>query len=137
MNQLDLLARRKKARVENVPIDMIRRRPTLIRACHLAMEVAGLEDKEIYGELDLDAGAFSRIRKGTAWLPQDERFVRFLDLIQNDIPLIWLAEKRGFDWSTIRPHRSDLERENERLRQEIADRDRSLSLILSHASSQR
>ena len=116
--------------MEEVPVEAIRRRPTLSRAICLSLEVSNLEDKEIYGELDLDASAFTRIKKGTAWLPQDERFNRFMDVVHNEIPLIWLAESRGYDWSTIRKHRSNLERENERLKQELADRDRLLALAL-------
>lgn len=99
------------------------------------MEVSGLEDKEIYGELDLDAGAFSRIRKGTAWLPQDERLNRFMNVVHNEVPLIWLAESRGYDWTTIRKHRSDLQRRVEELEKELADRDRAITLILSAQGS--
>lgn len=129
MSQLELLPK-KKAHVESVPIEMIRRRPTFIRAVQLAMDVSNLEDKEIYGELDLDSAAFSRIRKGMAWLPQDERLGRFFDVIHNEIPLIWLAESRGYDWSTIRKHRSATERRLEEVERENADLRRLLGLKL-------
>lgn len=115
---------------EGIPLEIIRRRPTLMRAIHLAMEVSGLPDKLIYGPMKMDKAAFSRVRSGDAWLPQDERADQFLDIVHNEIPLIWWAEKRGYDWSTIRKRQCSLERENERLRLEIADRDRLLALAL-------
>lgn len=127
MRQIDLIPKI-APHVEDVPLEMIRRRPTFIRACHLSMDMSNLEDKQIYGPLDLDPGAFSRIRKGSAWLPQDERLGRFMDITQNEVPLIWLAESRGYDWSTIRKHRSREDRELEEAKQEIADLRRLLSL---------
>lgn len=129
MRQIELIAKNKPEPVD-IPLDLIRRRTSFIKAVQLAIDTSGLEDKEIYGELELDAAAFSRIRKGTAWLPQDERLVRFLDVVHNDIPLIWLAEARGYDWSTIRKKRSATERRLEEVERENADLRRLLSLKL-------
>ena len=120
------------ARADDVPVSTIIRRPTLLRAMHLAQEVSGLEDKAIYDPLEIDPGHWSRIKSGAAAFPMDERFMRFFGIVQNDIPLIWLAEARGYDWSTIRRHQSDLEREVERLREEVAVRDRAIGLLVDH-----
>jgi hypothetical protein len=133
LNQLDLLIK-PKPEVDEVPLEMIRRRPTLLRAFQLAQDASGLEDKEIYGALDIDASHWTRIKNGTASLALND-FVPFMHVVRNEIPLIWIAEKSGYDWSTIRKHRSDLERENERLRQELAERDRAIGLIISHHQS--
>lgn len=130
--QLELLPSQ-KAHVEEVTPDLIarvKRRPTLRHAWNYAQEISCLEDKTVYEALEIDGSHWTKIKKGRASPPADESFVRFMDVVQNEIPLIWLAEKRGYDWSTIRPHRSDLERENERLRQELAERDRSITLFL-------
>lgn len=129
MRQIDLIPHKKPQSID-LPIEMIVRRPTFISAAQLAMDASGLEDKEIYGPLDLDAGAFSRIRKGTAWLPQDERFLSFFGVIHNHILFFWLAEKLGYDTRTFRKHRNATERELEEVRQENADLRRLLGLKL-------
>lgn len=129
MRQIDLLPKPKPEPVD-LPIELIIRRPTFISAAHLAMDASGLEDKQISGQLDLDAGAFSRIRKGTAWLPQDERFTRFFDVVHNHVLFFWLGEKLGYDTKTFRKHRNATERELERTRQENADLRRLLGLKL-------
>jgi hypothetical protein len=131
LQQMDLLPKSLPS-PPDVSVSTIVRRPTLLRAIHLAAEVSGLEDKEIYGPLDIDASHWTRIKSGAAHFPADERFLNYMDVVNNEIPLIWIAEKRGYDWASIRKHRSHLERENEKLRNEIADRDRALSLILQH-----
>jgi hypothetical protein len=110
----------------------VRRRPTFLRAWHFAQELSGLEDKEVYGPLGIDASHWTRIKNGAASPPADERFVQYMDIVHNEIPLIWLAESRGYDWQTIRKHQSDLEKENARLRKELEDRDRAMSLLARH-----
>lgn len=107
-------------------IRMIRNRPTLLRAWNFAQEVAGLEDKQVYEPLQIDSSHWTKIGKGTASPPADERFLRYFDIVKNEIPLIWLAEARGYDWMTIRKHQSseqkkiaELEQENRELRRAI------------------
>jgi hypothetical protein len=134
LKQIPLLPK-PKPHIEDVSISTIKRRPTLLRAFHLAQEVSGLEDKEIYGELDIDPSHWTRIKNGTASLPSDERFVRFFDVVHNEVPLIWLAESRGYDWTTIRKHRSDVERRLEEVERENADLRRSFALILNQGKS--
>lgn len=128
--QLDLLPSQRPASAEDVSISTIRRRPTLLRAIHLAQEVSGLEDKQIYEALGIDKGHWSRMKAGEAHFPLDERFIGFMDLVGNEIPLIWIAEKRGYDWGTVRKHCSALERENEALKKELDDHRRAVRLLL-------
>jgi hypothetical protein len=133
LNQLDLLDKRRPQPAIVDPLAMlstITRRPTLLRAMHLAVEVSGLEDKQIYEAIDIDASHWTRIKNGTASMPLDECFLNFLNVVGNEIPLVWLAEKRGYDWGTIRKHRSDLERENEELKKELADHKRAVRLLV-------
>lgn len=134
LHQLDLLPKPRPA-PPDVSIDTIKRRPTLLRALHLAAEVSGLEDKQIYEAIDVDASHWTRIKSGAAHFPADERFLNFLNVVNNDVPLIWLAEKRGYDWSTVRKHRSCVERENEALKEELADHKRAISLLLEARST--
>ncbi len=126
-----------QAHVEEVSADLVarvRRLPTLLRAWNYAQDVACLEDKTVYSALNIDASHWTKIKKGNGSPPADERFVRFLDVVKNDIPLIWLAEARGYDFLTMRRHRSSLERENEALKQDLADHKRLLELAVGRRS---
>lgn len=87
----------------------IRRLPTLHRAIEFARELSGLEDKQIYDVVGIDAGSFSRMTKGQAWYPQDERWTQILNILNSEIPVIWQVESLGYDWSTLRKHTSELE----------------------------
>lgn len=109
-------------------IHSVRRRPTLLAAWNFAQDFACLEDKQCYDPLGIDGSHWSKIRKGLASPPADERFVRYMDVVQNEFPLIWLAESRGYDWTTIRKHRSDQERRITELEQENKDLKRAMSL---------
>lgn len=88
----------------------IRNIPTLHRSIEFARELSGLQDKEIYEEVGIDAGAFSRMTTGSAWYPQDERWRKIVNKI-GLIPLAWQCEVEGFDFSTMRKHQTDAERE--------------------------
>ena len=78
------------------PVDMsvIRAQKTFWDACVLAMSVAGLSDKQVYIPLRIDKGHWSRIASGEAHFPHN-KLEAFLDLLGNDIPLRWLAWRRG------------------------------------------
>lgn len=78
----------------SVPVELIRAKRTAGAAFSLACDCSGLEDKEIYMALDLDAGTFSRIRKGTNTLAGD-LVARFCDVVGNRIYVEWLAYQIG------------------------------------------
>lgn len=56
--------------------------------------MSGLEDKEIYLALEIDAGYFSNIKKGKATL-QADLVAAFCRLVGNTIFLEWLAFQMG------------------------------------------
>lgn len=133
-NQLELLVGRAQPHVEEVTPQLIRKirsKPTLLSAWNMSVQDSGLEDKEIYGPLQIDGSHWTKITKGNASPPADNRFVQFMDVVGNEYPLIWLAEKRGYDWATIRKHRSDLERENDELKKELEDHKRAIRLLVN------
>lgn len=133
LNQLDLLDADRPQPIQIDPLTMlptIKGRATLLRAIHLAQEVSGLEDKEIYGPLKIDPSHWTRMKNGKAGIPMDQTFINFMKLVGNEIPLIWIAEACGYDWRTISKHRAGLERENETLKQELADHKRALKLMM-------
>lgn len=77
-----------------VPIETIRRQKTSAAAFSLACSVSGLEDKEIYLSLGIDAGHFSRIKKGDAGFPPD-RLAEFCGLVNNTVYPEWIAYQVG------------------------------------------
>lgn len=127
LQQLELLPKARPAPAD-VSVATILRRPTFLRAIHLAQEVTGLEDKEVYGELDMDASHWTRVKSGAAHFPCDERLLKFFDVVNNDVPLIWLCERRGYDSHSLRKHFitddarrvAELEEENAALRRIVA-----------------
>lgn len=88
------LALLRRAEHNEVPIEMIRRQKSSGAAFALACQSSGLEDKEIYGALGLDAGYFSRIKKGEATL-QADLVQAFCDMVGNTIYAEWLAYQLG------------------------------------------
>ncbi len=106
---------------------MILKQPSFHAALMLCVTASGLERKQIFGALGIDKATWSRIEAGEAHFPTD-RLPRLMELCGNDAPLIWLAERRGFDWSTMRPHSNDQERRVADLEQENRDLKRLLRL---------
>lgn len=68
--------------------------PSMTAAVRLSINVSGLEEKEIYLALDVDAGHWTRIMKGDAHFPLD-KLNGLADLVGNEIPLAWWAHSRG------------------------------------------
>lgn len=77
-----------------VPIEMVRAQKTSAAAFTLACSVSGLEDKEIYLALGIDAGYFSNIKKGKATL-QADLVAQFCSLVGNTIYPEWAAYQVG------------------------------------------
>lgn len=77
-----------------VPKAMIRAKKNSGAAFSLACDSSGLDDKEIYLALGIDAGYFSNIKKGKATLQGD--LVRdFCKVVGNTIYPEWLAYQVG------------------------------------------
>lgn len=118
LQQFDLPLRRPP---EVVDIEVVRRQNTLTAAIKLCISLAGFDsDKVVYMELGIDAGHWSRIMRGEANFPTD-KLEQLMDFCRNEVPLIWLSDRRGYD---LRPKLSETERQlvEERLRREEAER---------------
>lgn len=129
-HQMELLPT-KEPHVEPVTPDLIRsikRRTTFLAAWNFAQDFAALEDKQCYSPLGIDSSHWTKIRKGLASPPADARFVRYMDVVRNEIPLVWLVESRGYDWQSLRKHRSDHERRIVELESENRDLRRAMNL---------
>lgn len=74
--------------------EVVQAQPSFRAALRLAANACGLEEKEIYVPLKIDAGHWTRIMNGDANFP-DDKIEQFMDLVENEIPLEWLAFRRG------------------------------------------
>jgi hypothetical protein len=99
----------------------------------LSIAASGRDDKQIYGPLDIDAGQWSRIRSGAAHFPMT-KYTPFAQLVGNDIPLQWLAFKRGYE---LKPLASDLERQNAQLQEELTQARRELAAVVKFVKETR
>lgn len=108
--QLEMPIARRPQKIE-MDQTIITAQPTFLAAINLMFNVSGLEEKELYMPLDIDASHWSRIRKGAdgAHFPTN-KLEAAMDLCNSDIPLQWLAARRGYE---LRPLLSDIERQLE------------------------
>lgn len=120
-DQMEMLLAATPRRAE-IPDEVVAAQPNLTAAINLCISASGLEDKEIYIPLKIDKGHWTRIRQGNAHFPVDQMEALML-LCGNDVPLRWIARRRGFDLKAREDHKDkklrELEQENESLRKEI------------------
>lgn len=79
----------------DVPLEVVVQQPTLLSAIRLCINAAGLEDKQVWMQLDIDQGHFANITKGKGHFPPD-KLTALMDICGNEAPLIWLAHRRGY-----------------------------------------
>ncbi len=77
-----------------VAIETVRAQKTSAAAFTLACSLSGLEDKEIYLALEIDAGYFSNIKKGKATL-QADKIAEFCRTVGNTVYAEWMAYQLG------------------------------------------
>jgi predicted XRE-type DNA-binding protein len=109
----------------DVAMESIMARRTLLGALNLCIELSGLEDKEIYLPLGIDAGHFSNLRKGKGHFPID-KIGDLMDMCRNEVPLVWLAHRRGYGLVVLR---SEAERRADMLAAQLAESDRENKLM--------
>jgi len=91
--QHELSLIRKASQVE-IPVELIYAKKTQGAAFSLACDASGREDKEIYFDLGVDAGTFSRMRDGKNTLSND-RMHDFCEAVGNHILPQWIAYQIG------------------------------------------
>lgn len=131
-HQAELPLRQVPARVA-VPIELVHAQRSFVAALALAIQVSGLEGKEIYLPLGIDAGHWSRIVKGEAHFPLDK--VRDLcDLVGNKVLAEWVAYQVGCQLVMIESEAERLlRREREATRQALAQVDLLKGLLVGRA----
>lgn len=88
------LTRGAKAQAFTVPIEMIRALKNPGEAIETARKAAGLDKKEVYLALNIDAGTWSKIEDSTASLPAN-KVKAFCDEVGNIIYVEWIAYQVG------------------------------------------
>lgn len=76
-------------------LELVINQRTLSAAIALCVQMSGLDDKEVYLSLEIDAGHWNRIMKGDAHFPVN-KLSDLMDLCGNEAPLMWLAHHRGY-----------------------------------------
>ena len=77
-----------------VPQTLVTAQRTSAAAISLACSASGLEDKEIYLVLGINAGHWSRIKSGEAYFPLD-RIAEFCRIVGNTVLPDWIAYQVG------------------------------------------
>ncbi len=118
--QMDLgLSVAPKPQPARLSTEIIECQPSMMAATTLGISAAGLDDKEFYLEVGIDAGHWSRITKGKANF-NPNLYPRLFDITGNESALYWLAGKRGYDLvprqSTVEKQLEEKEQENELLK---------------------
>jgi hypothetical protein len=111
-------------------IDQVRAIPSVQGSIEMSMRCSGLLSKDFQLGLGMNGGHWSRVENGGAPFPFQE-LDRFMDIAGNEIPLIWSAERRGWNWESMRKHHSDAEARIAMLEKENADLTRSLALVVN------
>lgn len=97
-----------------VDFSVIQQQSTFMQAVNLCISAAGREPKQAYIELGIDKGQWSRIQGGQAHFPH-EKLVILMDVMGNDIPLQWLAWRRGKGLHLLESEQQRLIREKDEL----------------------
>lgn len=133
-NNLHAIARQSEMPIaarhgEGQPFDisLVIKQQTFLSAIKLCIQVSGMDEKEVYIPLQIDAGHWSRIMKGEAHFPVN-KLTDLMDLCENEIPLIWLSNKRGYE---LRPLETELEIQLRKEREKLAESERENSLLRS------
>lgn len=108
----------------SIPVDIrpeeVARKKSLGEALHLCAELAGFGlDKELQQQLGVDKSQFSRWGSGTEGIVWP-KFEKLMDVCGNDVPLLWMLQRRGYDLATVRKLESEVEKDNRQLREENA-----------------
>lgn len=118
----------RRAEPNEVPIEMIRKKGTSGGAFTLACDSSGLDDKNIYEPLGIDAGTFSKIKIGIATL-QAGLIANFCLVVNNRIYPEWIAYQLG---CTLTELRTEAERRADEAERQLAE-ERAKVRILTDA----
>ena len=105
VEQLQLPIAPRAVPAQEIPLTLIVRQPTFMAAINLCISASGLDAKQLYLPLGIDQGHWSNILKSKGHFPPD-KLENLMDLCGSEIPLIWLAHRRGKE---VKPLISEIE----------------------------
>lgn len=110
----------------SVPVELIRRQPGPGAAFTMACSSSGLSDQTIYEFVGIDAGTFSKIKKGLATL-QADLWVKFCYAVHNHIYPEWCAYQLGYALVEIK---SEAERRADAAEKRAADAELEVRVLM-------
>lgn len=93
-------------------------------ALMFSVQSSGYDPKEIPLLFGIERGQWSCIKDGKKHFPHDRRN-EFMDFAGNEILLMYGCESRGYDFSTLRKHESDLEQRLHAAEARVAELERN------------
>lgn len=108
---------------QSVSVDVIAAQKDQVSANRLCFQASGKEDKQVYMALGIDKGQWSRIIDGGSAHFPPNLYQQFMTICGNEIPLIYMALKRGYGLVQLRDAKdrkiAELEAKNAELQKEI------------------
>lgn len=108
--------------------EIIESLPNLTEAIRYCIRISGLKDKQIYMELGIDSGQWSRIFSNQGYFPQD-KLSHLMKICRNLVPVMWLAndhecevklKKSGFE-AKLEEIQKNYEKQLEDIKKEKAE----------------
>lgn len=112
-----------------VPISLVIKQQTFAGAIALCVQVSGLEEKEVYLTLGIDAGHWTRIMKGEAHFPVN-KLNDLMTICGNESPLVWLANSRGYGLILLKTEAERRAEDAERRAKDAEEKVRFLTQVL-------
>lgn len=110
-------------------LDDIRRLKSESHALRFSMRTSGYDPKEIPLLFNIDPGQWSNILSGKKHFPHDRRN-EWMDFVGNEALLMYGCESRGYDFSTLRKHKSELQAQLEAAEKRAADAEYRLAVAV-------
>jgi plasmid maintenance system antidote protein VapI len=132
--QLTLLPERKPSRP--VALEHIGVLKSTKQALEYACQLADVTPKEVCLDMECDKGTWSRICSGE-WDIDGRDIPRLNRVLGNSAYLLYLNHVDGWDLASLRKVQDDKDREIVELRQQLADQDRAIRLMVEYTRSGR
>lgn len=113
----------------DIPLELVLKQSTLSGAIALCVQLSGLDDKEVYLSLGIDAGHWTRIMKGDAHFPVN-KLNDLCTMCGNEAPLQWWAHSRGYGLVMLRSEAERRAEDAEKRAKEMEQQIRFLTQIL-------
>jgi hypothetical protein len=129
--QFELPARPVMSRVDH---ELIAKQPSMSKALVLCQTLSGKDDAQFYGDSGIvkDQAQWSRIMGPSNHCFPHDKFNLFMDIAQNEAPLLWLLHSRGYDLNALRKLETETEREL-RIAKEALEAERLKVRVLTDA----